>query len=357
LRVYAEAIFYNLQKSIPLIEKDFLSSKPSDIIYYILSGTGWELYECDITIERDFSIDGNSNQLEQLRRVQELFGGDLLFNNQKKQVSLLEQRTEDNGVIFAYKKNMEDITKEVDSSELANRVYVYGEDGLNLIDVNDNKSYVTNDISTYVPQGEIYCKEITISYFTNAEDLLVYANYIKLDYAVPKISYQLKAKDLSVLENLDLSYNIGDTITVFDEELDIELLTRIVAIDYNILVPNESEITLSNKVKNIGDEITEFKKHQQRLNKINWLTFMRMIRFYLLTKIRGVGWIQAQNTKFGENVFVGAVGSISLSNPRDFCNVHTLQSLGGSIIGALAHGETFIVQEISLDGEWYKINL
>lgn len=357
VRVYGEAIFYNLQKAIPLLEKDFLSSTPSTIIEYILEGTGWELLESDITITRDFSIDGQSNQLEQLRRVQELFGGDLIFNNQKKQVSLLENSTIDNGVIFAYKKNQENIEKEIDSSDLSNRIYVYGEDGLNISSVNDGKSYVTNDISSYVTSDTIFCKELSIPDISSSDELLQYANYIKPEYATPKLFYSLTAKDFSVLENLDLSYNVGDTITVFDEELDIEIKARIVAVDYNILVPNESTITLSNKTKNLGDEITEFKKHQQRLDKLNWITFMRMIRFYLQNRVRGIGWVSADYVKVSGTPAFGVTGVVDLNNPRSYLNVRAGSSLSESIIGSKNHGDSIIILDVSSDGDWYKINI
>lgn len=356
IKVYAEALFYNLQKSIPLSSWAFYGCSPSTIIEGILANTGWELLECDITISRDFQFEDGANVLEQLREVQKLFGGDLIFDNQKRQVSLLEESTEDNGVIFAYKKNMENITKVTDSTNLANRIYVYGEDNLSIENVNNGLEYVTNDISSYVPDGTIFCKTVANSYFSDEDQLLDYANYVKHDYESPEITYSLKAKDFSVLQQLDLSYNVGDTVTVFDEELEIELSTRIIAVDYNILVPQESEITLSSILRTVGDEISELKKYQDRLRRLSYFTWFNLIKWYLQDRVRTYGWVNAEYVKTSGTVAVGTTGTINLENVKSFTNIRTLASYTGSIVGRLLHGDTITITEISEDEDWYKIN-
>ncbi len=49
------------------------------------------------------------------------------------------------------------------------------------------------------------------------------------DYAAPRISYVLKAMDLTVLTGYEHeAWNLGDTVMVVDEDLDLSIKTRIV---------------------------------------------------------------------------------------------------------------------------------
>lgn len=356
VNVYAEALFYNLSKRVILKPHAFWNCDPSSIISGILENTGWEFYQTDIAVYRDFQFESGVNVLEQLREVQNMFGGDLIFDNQKRQVSLKNIYTEDNGVIFAYKKNMENITKEVDTTNLANRIYVYGEDELSIEEENNGVAYVENDISSYVPEGTIFEKVVTNTYFTDADQLLDYAEFIRHDYEEPEVTYNLQAKDFSVLENLDLSYNVGDTITVFDEELDLQLETRIVAVDYNILVPQESEITLSSQLRNLGDEISELKKYQDKLKKLNYYTLFNLIKWYLQDRIRLYGWISADYVTTSGIVAVGSSGTVTLQNVKSWLSIRTGAGWTYSIVGRLLHGDSIVITEISDDENWYKIN-
>lgn len=357
-KVYAEALFYYLGKMPPLREKDFLSTTASAVINYILEGTGWELETCDITITRDFSIDNLANCLEMLRNVQKLWGGDLIFDNSHKTVSLYNDSSEDNGLLFSYKKNLENTKRIIDTTELAGRVYVYGEDDLSIAEVNDGLEYVENNIEQFTfPEFRMISKIINIGYFTDANELLSYANYIKNEYALETVTYEVKAKDISVLEtpNGDINYNINEIVTCFDEELNIELKAKIVSIDYNILQPYLSDIVLSTSTKNLGDEITEFKKYQARLKKINWTTFLRMFRQYLYHRIRGVGYVSAEYITVNGTPAVGSTGIVNLSNPKSYLNVRSGAGFTYSIIGSKNHGDSITIQGLYDNGNWYKI--
>ena len=361
--VYAEAFFYYLGKMPPLREKDFLSTTASNVINYILDGTGWELYQCDITVTRDFSIDNLANCLEMLRNVQALWGGDLVFDNQRKTVSLYNDSGEDNGLLFSYKKNLENTKRIIDTTEIAGRVYVYGEDDLSIAEVNNGLEYVENNMEQFLfPEYYIVSKVINVGYFSDANELLSYANYIKDEYALEKVTYEVKAKDISILEteNGDINFNINEIVTVFDEELNIELKTKIVAIDYNILQPYLTDITLSTSRRNLGDEITEFKKYQQRLKRINWATFMRMIRQYLFARIRGTGYVSASYITVNGTPAIGSTGVVTLNNPKSYLNVRASAGLSASIIGSKNHGDSITIVSIttlSASDVWYRITL
>jgi hypothetical protein len=152
--------------------------------------------------------------------VQNLHGGDLIFDNANRTVSLLTFSGTDSGALFCYKKNMKSIKRVIDTQSLITRLYAYGKDGMTFASINDGKEYVED--TTYT--NEIRVSTLDCSNFTNPYQMLEYAKMRLADYASPRISYVLNAMDLSVLTGYEHeAWKLGDIVTVKDDELNLSI--------------------------------------------------------------------------------------------------------------------------------------
>jgi hypothetical protein len=187
--------------------------------------------------------------------VQDLNGGDLIFDNANKTVSLLTFSGTDSGALFCYKKNMKSIKRVIDTQSLITRLYAYGKDGMTFASINDGKEYVED--TTYT--NEIRVSTLDCSNFTNPYQMLEYAEMRLADYAAPRISYVLNAMDLSVLTGYEHeSWKLGDIVTVRDDELNISVKTRIVRREYNLLEPWNTVLELSTTLRELGDSSSQW---------------------------------------------------------------------------------------------------
>ncbi|HSQ88330.1 phage tail spike protein, partial [Romboutsia sp.] len=350
---YCEALFYDLQYSTPLKEKDFFSEQASTILQYVLYKTGWELGTCDISVSSDFTIEAHANCLETLRKLQEVYGGDLIFNNELKTVSLLNDSSENNGLLCTYGKNLNSIIRTIDSTEVANKIYFIGENEIDISELNLGREYVWV-YPTILPNDVIRHKVVYNSNISSEEELYNYAQWKKNTYENPTITYEISMSDISAVNEDEIDFKLGDIVTVFDELLEINLETRIVALDYNIQQPQDTKIVLSNKVRQLGDDMTEYEKVKKKLSKINWVTQHRIIRQFLYSRVLGLGFVSASYIEV-ENAEEGAIGTVKLENTNSYLNVRTGPATTWSIIGSLRHGDTVTINEVLENGTWYQI--
>ena len=101
--VYAEAAFYDLSFSVKKEETSFTADTADVPMAYALQGTDWEIGTVNVSTKRTWTSTEN-NALSILRQVQNLHGGDLIFDNANKTVSLLTFSGTDSGALFCYKR-------------------------------------------------------------------------------------------------------------------------------------------------------------------------------------------------------------------------------------------------------------
>lgn len=202
---------------------------------------------------------------EAIQTVLERWGGHLVRDNFK--IEIKSDIGTDNGVTVEYKKNLKDITCEEDWSEVVTKLLPVGKDGLLLNAVNPSASiYMESDIQYAIP----YCKTVSFEQDDILEedypteqayiealvaDLAEQAEaYLKIN-SIPQINYSLKA-------NLDKITDIGDVVEVKDKRLGIDLLTHVIAFEYDCILEQYTEIefgnfkpTLSGLVGNITTSI------------------------------------------------------------------------------------------------------
>lgn len=175
----------------------------------------------------------------------------------------------DNGVTVQYKKNLKEITCEENWDNVVTKLLPVGKDGL-LLNALDSSAdiYVESDLQYDIP----YTKTVSFSQesvleedyqdgsgnldetaYTQAliDDLMQQAQEYVDANCVPEVNYTLKA-------NLEKITDIGDYIEVKDERLGIDLMTNVIAFDYDCILGRYTEIefgtfkqTLSGLVGNI----------------------------------------------------------------------------------------------------------
>ena len=96
---------------------------------YALEGTDWSVGNVTVRTKRTWQST-EKNALSILRQVQNIHGGDLIFDCANRLVHLLTFGGTDSGVLFAYRKNMKSIQRVVDTRSLVTRLYAYGRDGM-----------------------------------------------------------------------------------------------------------------------------------------------------------------------------------------------------------------------------------
>lgn len=166
----------------------------------LLSGTGFSIGTVEITASETISVNESTNARYLLLQLASLYNGELQFD--KYSINLLSRRGADRGVQFRYRKNLVGVKRMVD-----NRKKVAG-----------------------LP---------TISYSVDVAELEFEEEYINKGYA-----------DLE-------HYELGDTIKVIDEDLNLDVSLRIVKESHDTEQRGQGTVEISNFVDNLTDTLTQ----------------------------------------------------------------------------------------------------
>ena len=221
---------------------------------------------------------------EAIQTVLERWGGHLVRDNFNIQV-----RTDigvDNGVTVQYKKNLKDITCEENWDNVVTQLLPVGKDGILLNALDDTASiYVESEIQYALP----YTKTVSFTQDTILEedyqdeqgnlneqaykqalvdDLMTQATaYLEIN-SLPQVNYTMRA-------NLEKITDIGDTVEVKDDRLGIDLMTNVIAYDYDCILNKYVEIefgnfkkTLSGLVSNITSSVEKTVSEQTETVKV-----------------------------------------------------------------------------------------
>lgn len=192
---------------------------------------------------------------EALEVVLERWGGHLVRNNWN--IAIRASIGQDNGVTVQYKKNLQEISCEENWSDICTKLMPVGKDGILLNKLDPTADvYVYSDTVYDIP----YTKVVSFSQddvleenyqdddgnldeeaYTQAliSDLRQQAqNYVDI-HCLPDVNYTLRA-------NLEKITDIGDTVRVFDERLNIDLLTNVISFDYDCILDKYVQIEFGN---------------------------------------------------------------------------------------------------------------
>jgi phage minor structural protein len=206
---------------------------------------------------------------EAIQTVIERWGGHLVLDNFK--IEIRNSIGKDNGVTVRYKKNLQDITCEENWDAVVTKLLPVGKDGLLLPEL-----YVVSETQYEIPYTKTvsFNQDIPEEDFTDADGNLnedAYQEALIADLrqqaqeyidanCVPKINYKLKAH----LENIT---DIGDTVAVIDERLGIDLMTNVIAFDYDCILKRYTSVEFGNFAKTLSGLVSNINSSTQQIVK------------------------------------------------------------------------------------------
>lgn len=197
---------------------------------------------------------------EAIQVVLERWGGHLVRDSFE--IKVMNDIGNDNGVTVRYGKNLKNITANYNWDAVATKLMPVGADGLllpetwlystNRYDIPYTKvvSFDQQEIDPDNYQDENAYQQALI------DDLRAKGNAYLEANSVPAVNYTLEA-------NLERITDIGDTIEVIDERLGINLLTHLIAFDYNCLLEKYTTVQFGNFTPKLQDLMTTIADNTQ----------------------------------------------------------------------------------------------
>lgn len=226
----------------------------------------WNLQECDFTNQFLYTWE-NENLLSSLFSISKPLSNDFVWkydttNMDAWQLSLKKVSIKQKGEI-RYKKNMQNIIKSTNPTQLCTRLYLlgYGEgdNQLNIKGINNGLPYIDSpNINIY----GVISKVVVDRRFQDENSLLSYGKKLLSELDKPYISYEINATEI------DDNVNVGDYIRVIDDEEEISEIMPIINIQKtDITGTNTIKYTIANKSQDITGTITDL-SDRQRINEL-----------------------------------------------------------------------------------------
>lgn len=244
-----------------------------DNIEYILSQqttSHWRLGKCEITRYFHYKWENENGLLGALFSITEPFDEPYVWTWDTKSypwtLNLEKPETIPTAEV-RFGKNLSEIEREVDPSNIVNRLYPLGYgDGVNQLDikrVNNGREFIENQssIAEYGLQSYVWVDRR----FEDDESLLASAQKFLSEWSIPKVTYRVKAVDLSSLTGLSVDkFTVGKVVRVVDPEVGTfdamivnERKPDIIGAPYDI------EFELSNKADGVGSTLADIERRQE----------------------------------------------------------------------------------------------
>ncbi|MGN1303774.1 MAG: phage tail protein [Oscillospiraceae bacterium] len=216
------------------IENPYEKGSAAYALYTLLYGSGWTVGVVDVVGKFDLESEKKSI-LENIKAVQALWGGILIFDSLQKVVSLRAEEAYQpyNGYGIRYRFNETGLERNINKN-IVTRLYVYGKEGLNIASSNDGKEYLEDYSYTSTPlYGLIENNDIS-----NVGDLIVWGKRELKKLSTPQVTLKISLIDRSLLEGNGVSFSVSDMVDVVDEDLsDNKYRARVTAKKYDFFRP------------------------------------------------------------------------------------------------------------------------
>lgn len=221
---------------------------------YLLEGSGWTLDTCDVDGIHDLETEKKS-LLANIEKVQEIWGGYLVWDSINKTVSLRDESKWQNytGFQVRYAKNLKYITRTA-NYDIITRLYPFGENDLDIASVNNGIKYIENFSFT----SNVYVGIYQNQDIADPQELKDKATEVLEKLSKPRYTYRVGLVDLRVLpEYQHEDFALGDMVDVIDEELDINIRARIVRYKYNIFQPWKCELEIGEPEERLAAKLAD----------------------------------------------------------------------------------------------------
>jgi len=277
--VEAWARWFDLSKA-PFIEgRTWTDATAAEMLGWILFLTPWHVGVSTVTSRRSMHWTGGCNRLEAIRRVEELYTAEVVFDTTTRAVSIIPAGGVDRGAYVLRQRNLVGLDIQTTTADTVYRLYPRGQSGLTIATVNRGLDYIEIPAPTAPPASAMLLAED----FTDPAALLEYAQAVFATMNTPRVSYVCKVMDISVTDPAD-ALACGDVVTVYDEATDTFLKTRVVRLRYNVEEPWNSETELSTVVKDVSNIIFDLqqallRRDERQLAPFN--TLLSDVEFYI----------------------------------------------------------------------------
>lgn len=246
--VFCEAMFYDLATARQIDSREFQQISAGAALEFALKGTGWTVGIANVSTLRSYEIE-DTNPLELVRFIRSRHGGELIFDNENKTVNLLTSSGRDNGVTFFYGHGLSEAKRVVDTSSLVTRIYAKNAEGVTIASVNNGIPYVEDFTFT----DEIKTATYDFASGTSPYTMLQMTTATLANRSQPDVSYEVTVDDLSYESGNEIDrFDVRDYVRVVDEDLELNTLQRIVGIEYDVVRPWASRLTLAGRLREVG---------------------------------------------------------------------------------------------------------
>ena len=253
--VFCEATWYDIMYAEPfdLNGLNWVSTSVASIMIDMLKGTGWSLGTCKINKKVTVHLDSvEVNRLSALRTLENICNGELVFNTLTKTVDMIEDGGSFTGASIMYDKNADNIKAEYDTRELVTKIVPYGKDGMTIESANNGKPYLEN----YSYTNTVRYQTISDERYTNPYELKEACEIALAELSKPRVSYTTTMSEIMTDTSGHEQFFIGGIVRVYDKELNLDTLTRIMKWKLNVSEPWNSDVTLESKAKSLSELLT-----------------------------------------------------------------------------------------------------
>ena len=228
-----------------------------------IAGTGWTIGTCDVTKKRNAGM-MYVNTLGVIENLCKAFMCEVEYDTINKKISFYQKRGENKGTYFLSGLNLKRLQKKSDSHDFYTRVIPLGEDGLTIESVNEGKNYLDNfqysdKVISYIWKEESY---------TDPQALMEDAELWLNDHSKPEVSYQVEVRNLAAQNDQYsvLSYKLGDTVKIIDQETGIIEEQRIVSMTQYPDDPNKDTCDISNTFLTFEEMQSKYQEATEIIN-------------------------------------------------------------------------------------------
>ena len=184
---------------------------------------------------------------EAINTVLERWGGHLVRDNNR--IEIRQSIGSDNGVTIQYRKNLKDISVSYDWSGVCTKLLPVGKDGFTI-------DYVYSAQQYDIP----YTKTVSFEQDINAEDYDdedQYQTALRDDLTAQAEKYleisQYPAINYTLNANMDKITDIGDTVVVYDERLNVNITTHVLSFEYDCILGKYTQIQFGTATATLSD--------------------------------------------------------------------------------------------------------
>lgn len=259
IEVYAERLWYDLIYSAyvdsPYYQAhrikfgtESLNTTAYNALLYALDSTAWKPGKVDDFKVLSWKFEGLTS-LEMLKAIAKSYNLNLVLDDVTQYVHLLDTVGRDRGVFFKYGKDIKEVHRTLDSTSLINRLYGRNQDGVTIAEANGGDAFITarSDIPTTRSQVYTFASGYSPKAMLNALEGFLAAR------SIPKVSYSYFFAGLANrIDEID-RFEVNDLVSVYDEDLKLEVAARVANIEMDWINIMSSRVTLSSNRSTLAE--------------------------------------------------------------------------------------------------------